>query len=316
MQKLYKYFKYIASVLLGGVSLLAAPDEASAFCRTTTTGSQPVPDQCPTAGLPLAWPAGCAALSLDPTLLPEGYSADALSLEIGTALDKWNSISCVGSQDAGAADALAPRSRFALVPFGRCPDGVRFDPRGRNANTVSFRSSWADTPSFPPGAIAVTVVSFAPSTGRILDTDVVFNLRAPSNPEGFVFDPAASADPQYRELQAVLAHEVGHVLGLAHSDVRASLMTAVYNRVAPVRAPLEDDRVGACAIYPEGRSFAACDPGREHRCAPGCQCAAPGAHTINHRSTLVLLGLSALAVLGGLNARRSARSRQRPSRAP
>ncbi|MBL8682638.1 MAG: matrixin family metalloprotease [Myxococcales bacterium] len=314
MRAFFNYFNYIASVSGALAALAALPSEASAFCRTTTTGSQPVPDQCPTDGVALAWPPGCAALSLDTTVLPEGFTPDSLARALTNGMSEWNSISCASPPDGGLVDS-ATASRFALVSFGLCADGVRFDGRGKNSNTLSFRTTWADTPSFPPGAIAVTIVSFAPSSGRILDTDVVFNLRASTNPEGFVFSPSTASDPRYRDFDAVLVHELGHVLGLAHSDDRTALMTANYNHASPVRAPRADDRAGACAIYPEGTSSGPCDPGRNHPCGPGCACATPGAHTIKSPRSSLLASLALLATIA-VSARRSARSRPRPSRAP
>ena len=108
------------------------------------------------------------------------------------------------------------------------------------------------------------------------------------------------------DLQTVFAHELGHVLGLAHSEERAATMYATYNPGTTGQGELEaDDRAGLCAIYlPDGTragaggSIAAdeCDPDAEPQLGgkeEGCGCrTAPGAAA---PLSLSMLGLLALA---------------------
>ncbi len=277
----------------------AIPSPAHAFCRTTTTGRQPSFDQCATEGVPLAWPSPCTSLSLDPTLVPEGWTLDALHGEIQTALDRWNNTQCPSTADAGAP-------RFTVVRYVDCPDGVRFT-RGRDhSNTLSFRPVWADSPSFPPGVIAATVVSFDVNTGEILDTDIAFNQRSTGNPGGFVFVDAPSTDPDARDFSAVLSHELGHVVGLAHSDDHSALMFANYDHSAPRRDLRPDDVAAACTVYPPGTGSGTCAPERGHRCSPGCHCSIVNGPS--HAHTPLVWALVALS------ATRCARSLRRRAR--
>jgi hypothetical protein len=291
-----------AVVLFGAAS--AASSDGAAFCRTTTSGRQPIVDQCPTEGTPLQWPASCAALSLDPTVLPADWPRARLDAELQSALARWNNLSCPSPlSDAGSAP------RFALVRAVDCADGVRFTRGRAHSNTLSFRPVWADTASFPPGVIAATIVSYDPRTGEILDADIAFNLQSEGNPEGFTFVTEPSADPSARDFSAVLTHELGHVLGIAHSDDRAALMFANYDHSAPRRELRPDDIAAGCAVYPPGSGSAACEPMRDHRCAPGCHCAAPGAPSPSTSFVTFVVALAA-----ALSAKRCARFRPRRAR--
>jgi hypothetical protein len=288
------------AALLAGISTLFA-ESASAFCRTTTSGRQPLPTVCPDEGTPLRWSVPCAPVSLDPTLPTGAPPLSTVDDALTRAIAAWNTAAC----------PTAPASpRFTLVPFLPCGDGVRFTRGQPHSNTVSMRGSWADSPLFPPGVIAVTIVSFDVRTGSILDADIALNARTERNPEGYVFSDGPAADPTTRRLSATLTHEMGHLLGLAHSDVPGSIMAARYADLPP-RAGLHPDDVSAtCEVYPSGSGAGPCDPSRDHACAPACQCLSTVATPTQGPGAIAFL---AALVLATLNARRSGRSPRRPS---
>ena len=130
-------------------------------------------------------------------------------------------------------------------------------------NVISFLDP-DETVTFPPGVIAVTVLTSATSTGtaqlgnttvnvdfvgQILDADILFNPTYTFS----IFGTINTFD-----VVTVLEHEIGHLLGLDHSAVLSSIMdpftdnspsTAVGPGVSS-RALQTDDMITAATLYP------------------------------------------------------------------
>ena len=130
-------------------------------------------------------------------------------------------------------------------------------------NVISFFDP-NETVTFPPGVVAITVLTSATSTGtaqlgsttvnvdfvgQILDVDILFNPTYTFS----IFGTINTFD-----VVAVLEHEIGHLVGLDHSGVLSSIMdpyvdnspsTAVGPGVSS-RALQTDDIITAAAIYP------------------------------------------------------------------
>ena len=78
--------------------------------------------------------------------------------------------------------------------------------------------------------------------------------------------PDQAEDGGY-DLQAVLTHELGHVLGLAHSDDPNALMFA-RGGTAGIRTPKADDRAGIAIIYGSPALLASREPPQTYRAPP------------------------------------------------
>ncbi len=127
--------------------------------------------------------------------------------------------------------------------------------------------------AFTPGVLAFTRViatdrigvqvgSSAVSTelGQILDADIYFN---PSDSRTLFATPLAlAATPTAYDLESVLTHELGHVLGFSHSAVWSAILfpfapaPGTISGVRPTTqqpdAPLgDDDRTGLRVLYPD-----------------------------------------------------------------
>lgn len=81
-------------------------------------------------------------------------------------------------------------------------------------NTITFTSQ----PYFSSGILAVTQVDYVASTGKISEADIIFN-------DLYTFTSSASSSYY---LSDVLTHELGHLLGLGHSEVKDSSMMYTY----------------------------------------------------------------------------------------
>ncbi len=190
-----------------------------------------------------------------------------------------------------------PAFRFSLGDgeFCNLQDGVV---------TLGFSAATCSGDPFEGDAIAVTVTRFDGATGRLTDANVVLDVSEPAfqNPAFFL---------------EVAMHELGHVLGLDHSDAcgkpgAGTLMKSTINRLGPrLDRPQADDIEGAMFIYgalPNGESPAPSTGGSSCAVQPGQGSAAGGALGL-----LLLLCRGASRAFGLQSARRgSARLSGRP----
>jgi hypothetical protein len=98
-------------------------------------------------------------------------------------------------------------------------DPIGYRRSGKNKNTVRFA---ADGDPLANGALAITVITFDAHAKEILDADVVLNGE-----HGFDFFDHDARDEgrSTYDLQNVLTHELGHLLGLGEdlTDVNATM---------------------------------------------------------------------------------------------
>lgn len=118
---------------------------------------------------------------------------------------------------------------------------------------------------FPRETIALTTITFNPDNGVILDSDIEYNA---SRPGGFVFtvvdSPKCSSSNQHQgcvatDLENTTTHEVGHFLGLDHTDHPGSTMnpTAVLGEISK-REVDSGSASFICEAYPKGKQSVAC----------------------------------------------------------
>ncbi len=117
------------------------------------------------------------------------------------------------------------------------------DPGGNGTNDVVVHvDDWP--PPLAGGAAAHTVIY---ATGdRVVEADVHLNAR------DFTFTIGAA--PPAIDLRAILTHELGHVLGIGHTDVARATMNAGLPSGIAARSLEDDDVAAVCALYPGASS--------------------------------------------------------------
>jgi hypothetical protein len=173
---------------------------------------------------------------------------------IQKAFQAWSDVPC---PNAGG--------KFASMTFSQLDDvsckKSQYNPQGQNVNVVIFRDDdW--TYKGIDGTLAKTSVTYDDRTGEIFDADIEVNAA---------FNNLTVGDKNIAyDLQAIVTHEVGHFIGMAHSpDPDASMYASYAPGTTGPRKLNDDDVAGVCAVYPPGRT-GACDPAPRGGFGPTC----------------------------------------------
>lgn len=189
-----------------------------------------------------------------------------------TAFDTWTVAACSGGGN--------PRIEIQYKGTVSCStqEYNQLDEEG-NSNIIMFRDDeWLHEGA--NSTLALTTVTYNTKDGEIYDVDMEINSASnmiTTSDEVVQFD-----------LLSIATHEVGHFLGLAHSEDGDATMNAQYMPGSTsLRDLSDDDRAGICAVYPPGSPIPAmCDATPRHGfselCADdpreggGCCSVAPG----------------------------------------
>lgn len=271
------------------------PNAASAWCRMTTSRRQPtlsepciLPD--PTTDPPeqyLEWLRPCTSLTISLASPSDDLTDDEVRGVFSRSIATWEAVQCEGVP-LGVDIELSPEPNTCDTPLYRDDGG--------NTNSVMFVLDWGER-MYDPAAFAVTTVWHRRSTGEILDVDMEINERR--GPYGIC--PPEGCTTRIVDLENVVTHEMGHYVGLAHSENSDATMYASAVAGEVLKRDLHDDDIeGLCTIYPPGRPEGVCDfeprGGLNLDCEPGCSCSGPGRGG-DSPFGFALLGLIALRAL-------------------
>ncbi|MBI3178196.1 MAG: matrixin family metalloprotease [Deltaproteobacteria bacterium] len=199
--------------------------------------------------------------------------ADSELSVINQAFDVWeDALSCGGACRTDVAfNPLPARPTHDLI-------GFNFLAPEDNENLLIFRDSdWPHTNLI--NVIALTTTSYSPQSGEIFDADVEFNSQQ------FQFADLQSCCPdcdgntqtdaacQFTDLMNTAVHEIGHMLGLGHTNIPQATMAASAQEGETLKRDLDpDDLVGVLFKYPDAEPNDYCD---KPACATGVgQCGA------------------------------------------
>lgn len=237
---------------LAAAAALLPTTHASAFCRATTCN----PDkqrcefdsktECPLSGVPVVWANGCLTVNLQKRGASErGVSLGDAEASVQRAIDTWLSADCGNG---------TPSVNVTIGEPVSC-DVHEYTAR-RNANVIMFHEDeWPYEGS--EDALGVTWLTYDidDKPGELWDVDIELNA---------VTEPLSVGKPKSGEvdLDSLITHEMGHLLGLAHSLEKGATMMAGYTPGSiDLRSLTADDIDGICSIYPPGNSISkSCGP--------------------------------------------------------
>jgi len=253
---------------------------------------------CLQSGPLLHWASSCVSFDLQSSgSALRGISYDDAHGVVIDGFRQWLNADC--------GDGQGPS--IAISDYGpvecRKPEYNQDSP---NANILMFRDDdWPYENAID--TLALTTLIFNADSGEIYDADVEVNTNQFPMSIGEINETDI-------DFASVITHEIGHFLGLSHSDAQGSTMRPSYAPGQTAMSSIEQDDVnGVCAALPPDRetTSTSCDP--RHGFASECALAktncsfSPGGSGAPASLLVVLLGLSST-----LLRRRSRPSSRRP----
>jgi hypothetical protein len=237
----------LATVL--ALSLLGVAADASAYCRSTTCrstgGKECATDSksCPAEGAKLYWPTSCIGFALNDQGT-ESLDPDETLAVLRKTFQAWTEVQCPGGGTASVTfEERGPVS---------CHKS-EYNKDSRNVNVVLFQDNdWKYRGI--DATLAKTSVTYNDETGEIYDADIEINT---ANNDMTLTDPPKKVT---YDLRAIITHEVGHFIGIAHSSDDSAVMAPTYSPGSIAQRKLTPDDIAAvCEIYPP-KSGLVCAP--------------------------------------------------------
>jgi hypothetical protein len=127
-------------------------------------------------------------------------------------------------------------------------------------------------------------VFYDSETGEIVEADIVINPH-PTGADGTLLQFSTDGTPGTYDLESTLMHEIGHLLGLDHSNIIGSTMQAHQGVNGTYKLPAftertlsEDDRTRVLSLYGSSEGLSAIEGKLTNSSLAGAPVPLPGAH--------------------------------------
>jgi hypothetical protein len=184
------------------------------------------------------------------------WQKSSVAVSVEPSVDELGEQAFEGLVRAVSAWQASPAELPTLVVQRGPEDEVGFRRGGRNKNTVRYSP---DGDPLANGALAITVITFDAHAREILDADIILNGEHKFG----IFDDGPEHDsPNVYDLQNVLTHELGHLLGLGedYEDEYATMyaFSQPGETIKRDLEPVDIDSVVSLYIEPIDNSSAGC----------------------------------------------------------
>ncbi len=188
------------------------------------------------------------------------WNTKTIQVALSTSLTGSSAISAPEREVVNAVhQALNTWSRASNISFvvvSSTAQSISPASGGDGINLITIAPTGENLAVFDGGNnTAHTRVFYDRTTGEIAEADIVINPLVYSD-EGFPIQFSTDGTPSTYDLESTLAHEVGHLLGLSHSNVLSATMqptqalNGTYGKPALTERTLSDDDIVAVrSIY-------------------------------------------------------------------
>lgn len=212
------------------------------------------PDLLDFAGSPpqqrTKWFTRTIQITLSSSLTSPSSSITADSDPVGAvhrALSRWSTAANIKFEEVSSkVQSISPASGgdgISLITIAETPENVAIFGHGHNP--------------------ARTRVFYDPETGEIVEADIAINPH-PIDADGSALQFSTDGTPGTYDLESTLTHEIGHFLGLDHSNVIGSTMQARQGVNGTYKLPAftertlsEDDRSRVLSLYGSSEGMSA-----------------------------------------------------------